>query len=169
MPVLGHAASAGGANIELLIAAFGAGLLGVVFFLQKAVKPQVSVVLLVVAIGLGVTAFTLGGDSSERPPAPDVTLTFEAPVEGATVPAGEKIEVSVDVAGGTLVSDPNTTEEGAGHLHIYVDGTLYSMPSEAASEIELEPGEHLIEAEFVSPDHHSYEPQITTGIDVTAE
>lgn len=162
--------SSGGPDVELLIAAFGAGVLGIVFFMQKAVKPQVSVVLLLVAVALGITAFSMGGSpSSVSPPAPDVTLTFVTPTNEATVPANEDIEVTVDIEGGTLVSDPNSTVAGAGHLHIYVDGVNVSMPSTETSEIELDRGVHVITAEFVSPDHHQFSPRIFEEIEVTAD
>ncbi|MBK5228996.1 MAG: hypothetical protein JJE05_10870, partial [Actinobacteria bacterium] len=56
MPLAHILSNGGGPDLELLIAAFGAGVLGVIFFLQKAVKPQVSVILLLVAVALGITA-----------------------------------------------------------------------------------------------------------------
>jgi hypothetical protein len=163
--------SSGGPDVELLIAAFGAGVLGIVFFMQKAVKPQVSVVLLLVAVALGITAFSLGGESESgaNPPAPDVTLTFITPTNEETVPAGEDIEVTVDIEGGQLVTDPNSTVEGGGHLHIYVDGVNVSMPTTETSEIELERGVHVISAAFVSPDHHPFDPPIIEEIEVTAD
>lgn len=170
MPLAHILSSGGGPDLELLIAAFGAGVLGVVFFLQKAVKPQVSVILLLVAVALGITAFSLGGsDSGANPPAPGVTLVFVTPEDGDTVAAGADIELTVDVQGGELVTDPNSTVEGGGHLHIFVDDINVSMPSEETSEIELERGVHTIAAEFVSPDHHQFSPRIVEEIDVTAE
>ncbi|MPZ69991.1 MAG: hypothetical protein GEU71_10750 [Actinobacteria bacterium] len=162
--------NSGGPDVELLIAAFGAGVLGIVFFMQKAVKPQVSVVLLLVAVALGITAFSLGGsESGVNPPAPDVALTFVTPSNEATVPSGEDIEVTIDIEGGQLVTDPNSTVEGGGHLHIYVDGVNVSMPTTETSEIELERGVHVITAEFVSPDHHQFSPRIFEEIEVTAD
>lgn len=168
---LAHILSNGsGPDVELLIAAFGAGVLGITFFMQKAVKPQVSVVLLLVTVALGITTFTMGGsESSVNPPAPDVTLTFVSPTNEATVPANEDIEVTIDIEGGQLVSDPNSTVEGGGHLHIYVDGVNVSMPTTETSEIELERGVHVITAEFVSPDHHQFSPRIFEEIEVTAD
>ncbi len=169
MPLAHILSSGGGPDLELLIAAFGAGVLGVVFFLQKAVKPQVSVILLLVAVALGITAFSLGGSDSGATPAPDVTLVFVTPEDGDTVAAGVDIELTVDVQGGELVTDSNSTVEGGGHLHIYVDGVNVSMPSDETSEIELERGVHVVAAEFVSPDHHQFSPRIVEEIDVTAE
>lgn len=170
MPLAHILSNGGGPDLELLIAAFGAGVLGVVFFLQKAVKPQVSVILLLVAVALGITAFSLGdSDSGAKPPAPDVTLVFVTPEDGDTVAAGEDIEVTVEVQGGELVTDPNSTVEGGGHLHIFVDDVNVSMPSEATSEIELKRGVHTVSVEFVSPDHHSFSPKLTEEIEVTAE
>lgn len=170
MPLAHILSNGGGPDLELLIAAFGAGVLGVIFFLQKAVKPQVSVILLLVAVALGITAFSVGDSgSSANPPAPDVTLVFVTPKDGDTVPAGEDIEVTVEVQGGELVTDPNSTVEGGGHLHIFVDDVNVSMPSSATSEIELERGVHTVSVEFVSPDHHAFSPKIVEEIEVTAE
>lgn len=151
--------------MQLLIAAFGAGVLGIVFFMQKAVKPQVSVTLLLVAVALGVTAFALGGG----PSAPDVTLRFVTPTDGATVPANEDIEVTIEVQGGKLVTGTDSTVEGGGHLHIYVDGVTFAMPTTETSEIELERGVHVLSAEFVTPDHHPFSPPIIEEIEVTAD
>jgi len=58
--VLAHGATHGsGPDVELLF--FGGALivLGIVFFVQKSAKPQVSIVLVLAGLALGVGAFTV--------------------------------------------------------------------------------------------------------------
>lgn len=101
----------------------------------------------------------LGGGS-------DATVSFASPEDGATVPAREPITIEIDLGGGDLAT---SASDAGGHLHIYVDGSVISMPSTTSTEVELEPGEHELKVEYVDFEHASYDPPISETITVTAE
>ena len=129
--VLGHTLGSGGPEIEFLILSGACLLLGIFFFFQKNVKSQASVVLLAVAVALAIGAFAVdttpdGGESIGSSP---VTLSVTEPEDGSEVPAGEALQLAVDIQGGELVDESTGTDPTKGHLHIYVDGQLTSMPS----------------------------------------
>ena len=177
MPI-GHTLGAGGPEIEFLILAGACLVLGVFFFFQKNVKPQASVVLLVVAIALGVGAFTIDTGSSDSSSdgesigSSPVVVTIAEPEDGATVPAGEDLQLEVELEGGELVQESTGTDPTKGHLHIYVDGALTTMPSVESPPVSgdlLDEGEHEITVEFTRADHRSFDPRVTTEITVVAE
>ena len=58
--ILAHTLGAGGPDLEMIVLAGALAILGIVFFFQSAVKPVISVVLLIAAVGLGAGAFALG-------------------------------------------------------------------------------------------------------------
>jgi hypothetical protein len=175
---IGHTLGAGGPEIEFLILSGACLVLGLFFFFQKNVKPQASVVLLVVAIALGVGAFAVDSGSSDPSsegesigPSP-VVVTIAEPKDGATVPAGEELLLQVELEGGELVDESTGTDPTKGHLHIYVDGALTTMPSVVNPPVSgdlLGEGEHEITVEFTRADHRSFEPRVTTEITVVAE
>ena len=179
--LIGHTLGAGGPEIEFLILSGACLVLGVFFFFQKNVKPQASVVLLVVAVALAVGAFTIdsgsdtgfeegsGGESIGPSP---VVVTIAEPKDGATVPAGEELQLQVELDGGELVQESTGTDPTKGHLHIYVDGALTTMPSVVNPPVSgdlLGEGEHEITVEFTRADHRSFDPRVTTEITVVAE
>jgi hypothetical protein len=164
--LVGHTLGAGGPEIEFLILAGACLVLGVFFFFQKNVKPQASVVLLVVAIALGVGAFVVDAGGSP------VTISISQPQNGATVPANRPLVLQVDIEGGSLTQETTGSDPTQGHLHIYVDRELTTMPSVAMPRIAgdlLPAGEHEITVEFTRADHRSFDPRITTNLTVTAE
>lgn len=180
--LIGHTLGAGGPEIEFLILSGACLVLGVFFFFQKNVKPQASVVLLVVAVALAVGAFTIdsgsgtdtasgSGDGESIGPSP-VVVTIAEPQDGATVPAGEELELQVELDGGELVNESAGTDPTKGHLHIYVDGALTTMPSVVNPPVSgdlLGEGEHEITVEFTRADHRSFDPRVTAEITVVAE
>lgn len=167
--VSAHTAGAGGPEIELLILAGAMLVLGVVLFFQKSVKPIVSLVLVLGAFAVGGGAFAFTSDDSTQTATIEATISIVDPVEGATVPANEPVPVEIDLQGGTLTAESRSDDATEGHLHVYVDGELISMPVSDAPEVELEPGSHEITVEFTQADHRSYEPRILDTVEVTAE
>ena len=166
---LAHSAgTSGGPNIEFLVLGGGMLLLGVLFFFQKTVKPVVSLVLLLGAFALAAGAFAFDGGDTTGAKSIDASIRILSPQGGEEVPAGEPFPVRVEISGGTLTSQVETDDATAGHLHLYVDDELVSMPSNDAPEVELPPGEHTIAVEFTAADHHSYEPRIIDEVEVTA-
>lgn len=114
-----------------------------------------------VLCGLAAAVLLLAGCSSE----PDLTIQIVSPADGDTVPAGEPIEVRAQITGGHI---QGTGGEGrAGHLHLYVDRQLVSMADEIAPTVTLEPGRHLVMAEFADENHAPL--GVTDQVEVVAE
>ena len=166
-----HTFGTGGPDVELLLVTVAILALSIVFFFSKTTKPMVPVVLMLVAFATGAGAFALGG--TETPtrtvPAPDVTVRIGEPAEGATVPADRTVSLDVQIDGGELTNDTQSSDPTRGHLHIFIDGELIAMPATSTPEIQLEPGEHDIAVEFTGADHRSFAPKIIDEVTVVAE
>jgi hypothetical protein len=172
--VYAHTLGTGGPDLELILIAGAIGVFGIVFFFQKAVKPVVSIVLIVVAIGAGTLAFTMGGDQpvtqqtraeeAEGGASPEgASVTILSPVDGDSVPANEPVEITYEIDPGGLPADQ------LGDMHVYVDGELQSMQTTEVLEVELEPGTYTVGVEAAQPNHASFDPMILDEIELTAE
>jgi hypothetical protein len=172
--IFAHTFGTGGPEIEMLLLAIALLALGIVFFVQKSTKPAVPVVLVLGALAAGAGAFALGANSNQNAPAGTVgapsgiSVSIASPRDGDTVAAGA-VQLEVEVDGGSLTSETQSEDPTMGHLHIYVDNTLISMPSTETTDVELDSGEHTIAVEFTTADHRSFDPRITDEISVTAE
>ena len=170
-----HTLGVGGPDLELIMIAAAMAVLGIVFFFQKAVKPAVSIGLIVVAIGAGVFAFALGGDeepetrdareaASEGGVSPeDASVTILSPADGDTVPANEPVEITYEVDPGGLPADQ------LGDMHVYVDDELQSMQTTEVLEVELKPGTYVVGVEAAQPNHASFDPMVLDEIELTAD
>lgn len=165
---LTHTIGSGGPEIELLVMAGAVLVLGVVFFFQKTVKPMVPLILVLAAFALAGGAFMFKSDPTTESATIEATVTIASPEAGDVVPANEPVALEVDLEGGELTAENEAADPSKGHLHVYVDGQLVSMPSTATPEVELEPGDHEITVEFTQADHRSYEPRILDRVQVTA-
>ena len=173
--VYAHTIGVGGPDLELTLIAGALAVLGMVFFFQKAVKPAVSIGLIVVAIGAGAIAFAMSGEGEpetraareaavEDGVAPGgATLTILSPADGETVPANQLIEITYEVDPGDLPADQ------LGDIHVYVDDELQSMQTTDVLEVELEPGTYTVGVEAAQPNHASFDPMILDEIELTAE
>jgi len=173
--VFAHTLGAGGPDLELILIAGAIGVLGIVFFFQKAVKPAVSIGLLVVAIAAGAFAFASGGDDqpetretraadAEGGASPDgASITILSPENGATVPANEPVKITYEVDPGELPPDQ------LGDMHVYVNDKLQSMQVTDVLEVELKPGTYTVGVEAARPNHASFDPMILDEIELTAE
>lgn len=112
-----------------------------------------------VLVGLALLVPRLGGGT-------DAEVSFATPTDGATLPANEPVDVEIDLTGGELAQ---SASDSGGHLHIFVDGSVVSMPGGDTTEIELEPGEHELRVEYVDIQHAAYDPPVQETITVTAE
>jgi hypothetical protein len=162
---LAHALDQSGPHLEVLIVAAGFFLLGIVFFIQKSVKPVVSVTLAVLAAAMATGAFVLGPES---PAAEDRRIVVQEPKPGDVIEAGKPVPLKVGIVGGRLAS--SATAGDGGHLHILVDGALSMPPPSQEPELDpLEPGRHEIVVEFVDRTHRSFTPKVRDAIEITAE
>jgi len=80
------------------------------------------------------------------------------PADGATIPAGPAI-VRVEVEG---------VPEAGAHWHFWVDGEQAGMVTGVETEIDLAPGEHVLEAALSSADSHEEDPNaVRSTVNVT--
>jgi hypothetical protein len=167
-----HTLGEGGPEIEFLILAVAMLVLGIVFFMQRAVKPVVSVVLVIGAFAFGVGAFAAGGTDSQPPIGevcePDsgsngeTTVTIEAPADGETVPADEPYALDIDLQG-----DSGATS--GGHFDVSLDNQLETMTAQPDPEITFPPGEHALRVEYVNSRHEPFDPPIFDTVCVVSE
>ncbi len=163
MPLLAHTATSGGPNTEILLLGAGALVLAIVFFFQKTASRRASFVLAVGGVAAVTGAFALSGDSGHDH---GVSIAIASPEDGATVEAGT-VPVEIELSGAELASA--SSSENAGHLHVYVDGEVVDMPSALEVEVDLAPGQHDLEVEFVDADHAALVPPVTDAVTVVAE
>ena len=173
--VYAHTLGAGGPDLELILIAGAIAVLGIVFFFQKAVKPAVSIGLIVVAIGAGAIAFAMGGgdepetrgeravEAEGGASADGASITILSPEDGATVPANEPVKITYEVDPGELPPDQ------LGDMHVYVNDKLQSMQVTDVLEVELKPGTYKVGVEAAQPNHASFDPMILDEIELTAE
>ena len=165
MPVLAHTAASGGPNTEILLLGGGMIVLAVVLFVQKSASRQASLVLAVLGIAAITGAFALADDSGGGEHH-DAAIAILSPADGATVEAGT-VPIEVELTGAELASE--SSDEDAGHVHVYVDGEVVDMPSSLDVEVELEAGEHELEVEFVTAGHAALDPPVVDTVTVTAK
>jgi hypothetical protein len=165
VPTLAHTATSSGPNTEILLLGGGMIVLALVFFFQKTASRVASLVLAVLGAVAVTGAFTFAG-GSEGSGHEDATIAIASPADGATVEAGP-LPIEVELEGAELASE--SSSEAAGHIHVYVDGDVIDMPSTLDVEIDLQPGEHEVEVEFVDSDHSALDPPVTDSVTVTAE
>lgn len=157
---------AGGPNFALLGFAAALVVVATLLFLRKNSKPQITLLLMLAALGIAIGSFALSPKPVKAPR--DVSVTIVSPADGAVVPANKRIDVDVALKGGHLTTSTTTTSPTAGHLHVFVDGRLVSMPFTARAPVTLKPGAHTIEVEFVTPTHQPFAPPILDQVRVTA-
>lgn len=165
MPAFAHSAASGGPNTEILLLGGGMIVLAAVLFFQKTASRQASLVLAVLGVAAVTGAFAL----AEEPDAAahhDVTIAIAGPADGATVPAGA-VPVEIELTGAELAGE--SSSEDAGHLHVYLDGEVVDMPSALDVEVDVPPGEHELEVEFVDADHAALDPPVADSVTITAE
>jgi hypothetical protein len=162
--LLAHTLTPGGPDLEMILVAAGMLVLGVVFFFQRSVKPIVSLGLVAGSLAVGTGAFALGAASSSGSGA---EISIVAPGDGALVPARRPVSIRVELSGGSLASSNRAGDEG-GHLHVFVDGRLRSMPLGVRPEVRLPPGDHSVRVEYVANDHTSFDPPILAEVRLKA-
>lgn len=165
MPALAHTATSSGPNTEILLLGLGMIVLAAMFFFQKTASRQASLVLAVLGAAAVTGAFTFAGGSGGGDHH-DASIAIASPEDGADVDAGP-VPVEIELAGAELAGESNS--EDAGHIHVYVDGEVVDMPSSLDVSVDLEPGEHELEVEFVDADHAALDPPVTDSVTVTAQ
>ena len=118
--------------------------------------------------GPGETTGEQTGAAQPRPRS-SATLTIVSPEPGAVVTGGS-VKIELDLEGGRIV-EQSTTEltPDTGHVHIRLDGKTVSMNYGLGDDLDVEPGQHVLEAEFVAADHIPFDPRVVTTTTFTAE
>ena len=162
--LLAHTAQASGPHTEYLVLAGAFLVLGIVLFVQKTVKPVVSVGIVLIAVALGSGAFIFA-ESAQTPTG--VWVVIQEPKPGVPVPANKEFAVEAAVNGAQLASC-NSCSDG-GHLHVNVDGETIAMTTAKEPKVKLEEGEHTLTVELVDEKHVPYDPPVKDSIDVVAQ
>ena len=139
--------------------------------------------LVAVVVAVGLVAGACGGSdngetsapitpsttAAERPRSTGV-LTIVSPTNGQRV-GGGSVELEIDLQGATIVDQTSTDlQPDEGHLHVMLDGQLVSMTSGTSQVLgDLEPGDHLVQVEFVATDHAPFDPRGARRRDLRGE
>jgi hypothetical protein len=102
-------------------------------------------------------------------PATQANIAILNPSEDQILQSGE-VKLELELEGGkiaSLSSVENRPDEG--HLHITVDGRLASMTGSEDQTIQVEPGEHDLEVEYVANDHAPFCTRVVDRVRFTAE
>ena len=114
-------------------------------------------------------AFALAACSSGPPVRISSTgsIKIVEPKTGARI-EGDSFTIKVDVEGATILEKAQKEiRPDTGHVHILVDGAVVNLLAGLESTVEdLEPGTHLIEAEFTAADHGGFNPRVLDRITV---
>jgi hypothetical protein len=161
---LAHALSGTGVHSEYLVLGGAFLVLGVVLFIQKTVKPVISIAIILVAVALGTGAFVFAKSS---PSSEGRQVTILAPKPGDPVEANEEFEVETVVSGADLASCDTCTD--GGHLHVYVDDKTVAMTTQKQPRVKVRAGSHELAVELVDEQHLAYDPPVRDTTEVVAQ
>ncbi|HEX6263576.1 MAG TPA: hypothetical protein VF097_12090 [Actinomycetota bacterium] len=113
--------------------------------------------------------------TAERPSSP-AELTIVEPQPGAVYPPDD-VPVRLELENAEILEEVSTDLRGdQGHIHLVLDGetvTLLGGLDENLAELaeggQLEPGMHILEAEFVAADHGFFLPRVITTVTFQVE
>ncbi len=94
-------------------------------------------------------------------PASTAKLTILTPRNGQTV-SSQTPEVRLGLKGAKIVAQTSTRiQPDQGHVHLLVDGKLVAMNYGLNERLpKLNPGQHVVQVEFVAADHAPFEPRV---------
>lgn len=115
----------------------------------------------------GLLALLLAGCSQASEPEPQqeriastAKMTIIEPAQGAVI-TGNKLRVRIALEGGEII--PQATQDikpDEGHVHLSLDGKLSTMTYGLDQEIDVTPGPHILQVEFVAGDHAPFQPRV---------
>lgn len=101
-------------------------------------------------------------------PKSTATLTITTPQPSETV--SSPFTVQMDLQGGRIIAlASKKLEADTGHIHVLIDGRLESQTAGLSQELTAEPGDHLVQAEFVAADHSPFNPRVLASVTVTIQ
>lgn len=135
--------------------------------------------MLAVMIGLAACGGDAEPEGTDSPtgerPSSTAELRIVEPTPGAVV-SGDSVPVVLELQGGRIVEEVSTDiRPDEGHVHLALDGeslTLLGGLEEDLAELRgapLEPGQHILEAEFVAADHGFFLPRVIATTTFTVE
>jgi hypothetical protein len=105
-------------------------------------------------------------NASPTRPSSSARLRFLSPQPGESFrgkPAS--VPVRLELVGGRIVPFTSTRlESNEGHIHLFLDGALVSMTLVLTRSLDVEPGRHVLQAEFVAADHGPFDPPVRTSV-----
>jgi hypothetical protein len=73
--------------------------------------------------------------------------------------------VRLRLVGGRIVPFTSTRlAPNRGHVHLFLDGALVSMSLTLVKTLDVEPGRHVLLAEFVAADHGPFDLRVRTSV-----
>lgn len=93
-------------------------------------------------------------------PSSTATISIVQPVAAGPLASG-KVPVKLGLDGGKVLSAATKDlKPNEGHIHLSLDGKLQEMIYQLDTELQVPPGKHTIEAEFVAGDHAPFNPRV---------
>jgi hypothetical protein len=92
-------------------------------------------------------------------PSTTAKISIVSPTPNEVI-TGSTVHVVVAVTGATVVDDTNEDiRPDQGHVHVYLDNTLWYMQYSLTKDIPVHPGTYTVKAEFVANDHAPFNPR----------
>jgi hypothetical protein len=105
------------------------------------------------------SAAASGATAGTRPSSPAI-VKIVSPVSGSTI-TGSSVHLVLTLTGATIVQATTTDiRPDQGHVHLYVDGVLFSMNYGLEQDLPVKPGTYVLKAEFVASDHAPFNPRV---------
>ena len=126
----------------------------------------------VAALGLSCVVLALVLPPIIRPQASTARPSTKARLEILAPSPGEvfhgslaTVPVSLRLTGGRIVLATSTKLDSTdGHIHLFLDGALVAMSYQLRTDLQVPPGEHTVEAEFVALDHGPFDPRVRVSV-----
>ena len=92
--------------------------------------------------------------TSQARPLSTATLSILQPTTGSTID-GKDVEVKLSLVGGTVTMiTSRNIKPNVGHIHLRLDGTTITILGSLDDHIKnVNPGQHIVQAEYVASDH----------------
>lgn len=156
--------AAGGVEIELLL--LGLGFLAAAFFFRPSQTGNARSAVLCLLVGIALVTGSIavprlsGDDHSSA-----AQVAIVTPTDGAELVEDRPVNVRVELTNGTLAR--SASADTGGHMHLFVDGQLQSMPYSLEAQVTFERGERTLRVEYVDVRHVSYDPPVEDEVTVT--
>lgn len=110
-----------------------------------------------------------GQPATQVRPRSTAALAIVAPVPGAAV-TGRTLHVRLQLTGATVTPETSThLTPDRGHIHLILDGRVVSMAYGLEQDVQVTPGDHLLQAEFVATDHFPFNPRVVKSVTFTVK